>query len=227
MTRSPHLNHKAYSFWMFKVYPNFPKFLFCFSKFQCTGHRQIYVSGFDGRLNYVEPTISLCLHDLFLLIHICGLQHPGNRIFDAVPAYVRILSIILTPWSHSHRLLPIQLTTIIDIFNFYVRGSLHRIFKLIRSNKMQQYSGIYLLQNHCTCFGCTSHPSSSVHKTVTAATGTGLIIWATTFLQRDNVTSEEGCCPETMTCTRGCCYSFMYSWWRVRWQPETCRVMLQ
>jgi hypothetical protein len=38
---------------------------------------------------------------------------------------------------------------------------------------MQQYAGIYLLQNHSTCFGCLSHPSSGVHKTVTAASGTG------------------------------------------------------
>ena len=49
---------------------------------------------------------------------------------------------------------------------------------------MQQYAGIYLLQNHSTCFGCPSHPSSGEHKTVTAASGTGHSIWPTTFLQR-------------------------------------------
>ena len=38
---------------------------------------------------------------------------------------------------------------------------------------MQQSAGIYLLQNYCTCFGRPSHPSSGVHKTVTAASGTG------------------------------------------------------
>jgi len=38
---------------------------------------------------------------------------------------------------------------------------------------MQQYAGIYLLHNPFTCFGCPSHPSSGVHKTVTAASGTG------------------------------------------------------
>jgi len=38
---------------------------------------------------------------------------------------------------------------------------------------MQQCAGIYLLQNHSTRFGCPSHPSSGVHKTVTAASGTG------------------------------------------------------
>ena len=46
---------------------------------------------------------------------------------------------------------------------------------LIRSNEMQQYSGVYLLQNYSTCFGCLSHPSSWVHQTVTAASGTGHI----------------------------------------------------
>ena len=102
-----------------------------------------------------------------------------------------------------------------------------RSYILIRSNKMQQYTGIYLLQNHSTCFGCPSHPSSGVHKTITAASGTGHSIWATTFLQRGEATLEEGCCSDTMTCTRGCSYSFMYSWWWVRWTPETCRVILQ
>ena len=38
---------------------------------------------------------------------------------------------------------------------------------------MQQYADIYLLQNHSTCFVCPSHPLSGVHKTVTAASGTG------------------------------------------------------
>ena len=43
---------------------------------------------------------------------------------------------------------------------------------------MQQYAGIYLLQNYSTCFGCPSRPSSGVNKTVTVDSGT-----ATTFLQ--------------------------------------------
>jgi hypothetical protein len=34
---------------------------------------------------------------------------------------------------------------------------------------MQEYAGTYLLQNHYTYFGCPSHPSSGVYKTVTAA----------------------------------------------------------
>jgi len=38
---------------------------------------------------------------------------------------------------------------------------------------MQQCAGIYLLQNYSACFGCPSHPTSGVHKTVTVASGTG------------------------------------------------------
>jgi len=67
---------------------------------------------------------------------------------------------------------------------FHIHGSVHRNSILIRSNKMQQYAGIYLRQNHSTCFGCPSHPSLGVHKSVTAASGTGHSIWATTFLRR-------------------------------------------
>jgi len=46
---------------------------------------------------------------------------------------------------------------------------------LIRSNEMQQYAGVYLLQNYSTGFGCLSYPSSGVYQTVTAASGTGHI----------------------------------------------------
>jgi len=56
---------------------------------------------------------------------------------------------------------------------FYIHGSVHRDSILIRSNVMQQYAGVYILQNYSTCFGCLSHPSSVVHQTVTAASGTG------------------------------------------------------
>ena len=37
---------------------------------------------------------------------------------------------------------------------FYIHGSVHCNSILIRSNKMQKYAVIYLLQNQCTCFGC-------------------------------------------------------------------------
>ena len=50
---------------------------------------------------------------------------------------------------------------------------------LKRSNEMQQYAGVYLLQYYSTCFGCLSHPSSGVDQTVIAASGTGHSVRAT------------------------------------------------
>ena len=67
---------------------------------------------------------------------------------------------------------------------FYIHGSVHRDSILIRSNEMQQCAGVYLLQNYSTCFGCLSHISSGVHQTVTAASGTGHSVRATTFRLR-------------------------------------------
>ena len=69
-------------------------------------------------------------------------------------------------------------------FKFYIHGSVHRDCILIISNELQQYAGVYLLQNYSTCFGCLSHPSSGVHQNVTAASGTGHSFRATTFRQR-------------------------------------------
>ena len=42
---------------------------------------------------------------------------------------------------------------------------------------MQQYAGIYLLENYSTFFGYSSNPSSGAHKTVTATSGTGHITY--------------------------------------------------
>ena len=72
-------------------------------------------------------------------------------------------------------------------FFFYIHGSVHRNSILIRSNKMQQYASIYLLQNPSMYLRRPSHPSSGVRKTVTAASGRGHSIWATTFLQRGQI----------------------------------------
>ena len=39
-----------------------------------------------------------------------------------------------------------------NVTEFYIHGSVHRKSILIRSYKMQQYAGIYLLQNYSTLF---------------------------------------------------------------------------
>ena len=49
----------------------------------------------------------------------------------------------------------------------------------VRATTFRQRGLIY-----STCFGCLSHPSSGVHQTVTAASGTSHSVRATTFRQR-------------------------------------------
>ena len=68
---------------------------------------------------------------------------------------------------------------------FYICSSMHRNSRLKKSNKMQQYAAIYLLLNYSTCFRHPLHPSSGVHKTVVAASGTYHTIWEASFLKRD------------------------------------------
>jgi hypothetical protein len=58
---------------------------------------------------------------------------------------------------------------------------------------MQQYAGIYLLQNHSTYFECPSHPSSGVHKTVTAASGTGHTVKYAVFAVNKYLNTVASC----------------------------------
>jgi len=86
--------------------------------------------------------------------------------------------------------------------------------------------------NETTCFGQFLCPSSGViHCTLSSGIcHTGYADCLTSNLPPTwpgMATLEEGCCSDTMTCTRGCSYSFMYSWWWVLWTPETCRAILQ
>jgi len=66
--------------------------------------------------------------------------------------------------------------------SFYIHVSVHRDSLLIRSKEIQHYAGVYLLQNYSTYFRCLSYPSSGVHQTVTAATGTSRSVRETIFL---------------------------------------------
>ena len=55
---------------------------------------------------------------------------------------------------------------------------------------MQQYADIYLLLNYSTCFGRQSRPSSGVHKTVIAASGTDHTVWGASFFKRDQIRTD-------------------------------------
>ena len=158
---------------------------------------------------------------LFLLKHDCMFRSTQTIItqplqnFHCIPPYFE--SIVTVAWWWCEQ-----------IETFYISSSVHRNSRLKKPNKMQQYADIYILLNYSTCFGCPSHPSSGVHKTLVATSGTDHDIWEAeaSFFKRDQlVTFEEACFPDSMICTRGCNYSFMYSWWWVWWTPETCRVI--
>ena len=67
------------------------------------------------------------------------------------------------------------ITTCVGVQLYCVQAATIEVFIVIRSNEIQQYAGVYLLQNYSTCFGRVSYPSSGVHQTVTAASATGHI----------------------------------------------------
>ena len=67
---------------------------------------------------------------------------------------------------------------------FYIRGSMHRNSRFKKSNDMEQYADIYLPLNDCTCFRLPSRPSSGVHKTVVAVSGTDHSIWGASFFKQ-------------------------------------------
>jgi len=58
---------------------------------------------------------------------------------------------------------------------------------LKKSNKMQHCAYIYLPLNDSTCFGRPSRPSSGVHKTAVAASGTDHNIWGASFFKRNQI----------------------------------------
>jgi len=70
---------------------------------------------------------------------------------------------------------------------FYICVSVRRNSSLRKSNEMQLYADIYLLLNYSTCFGRPSRPSSGVHKSVVAASGTDHTIWGASFFKRDQI----------------------------------------
>jgi len=68
---------------------------------------------------------------------------------------------------------------------------------------MQQYADTYLLLNYSSCFGRQSRPSSGIHKTVVAASGTDNTIWDASFFKRDQISpylfTFEEAVPEAAT----------------------------
>ena len=47
---------------------------------------------------------------------------------------------------------------------------------IINNQRDETLSSLYLLPNQSTCFGCSLHPSSGVHKTLVTTTGTSHVL---------------------------------------------------
>jgi len=98
-----------------------------------------------------------------------GLRRTVNEIFALLGCYAA--------YTGSHRRFGATFKgwEVSVLTEFYIHGSVQSDYILMKSNEMQQYAGVYLLQNYSTCFGCLPNPSSGVHQTVTAVSGTGHI----------------------------------------------------
>ena len=106
-----------------------------------------------------------------------------NRAKKPVAIYIYIYIYIYTH-THTHTHI---LTTCDVSYKVYICSSVRRNSRLKKSNKMQQHADIYLLLNYSTCFGRPSLPTSGVHKTVVAASGTDHTVWGASFFKRDQM----------------------------------------
>jgi len=67
----------------------------------------------------------------------------------------------------------------VSIKVFYVYASVHRCSVSITVQRDATQSSVFIImQVYSTCFGCQTHPSSGLHKTVTTASGIGNIFCA-------------------------------------------------
>ena len=78
-----------------------------------------------------------------------------------------------------------EISNAFKIYTIYIYIYIYILYSWFRAsslyiNKIQQDATdavICLLQNYATCFGCPSHPSSGVHQTLTAASGTSHVTY--------------------------------------------------
>jgi hypothetical protein len=96
------------------------------------------------RTPYLWFPFVLCLLQAVITVCVpcswwCIKQNDGNKLLDARPSVDQAL------FEYTGH-------------NFYIHGSVHRNSILIRPNEMQQYAGVYLLQNYSTCFRVSIAP---------------------------------------------------------------------
>ena len=113
----------------------------------------------------------------------CGRTHRPTTLCCTVPTGTLVCLLIAISLDMLHTVQVMCEVTVLWLKGLSVSHKVHvgptecwmgncSVFSLKKSNEMQQYADIYLVLNYSTCFGRPSRPSSGVHKTVVAASGT-------------------------------------------------------
>jgi len=127
--------------------------------------------------SYSKSSLALLVIAINTDVDVDWCQFPQSTCFVVPYGCIRSVQILLDIKLVDHFCL-------FGIDKFYIRGSVRRNTRLKKSNNMQLYADIYLLLNYSTCFGRSSRPSSAVHKTVVAASGTDYTVWGASFFKR-------------------------------------------
>jgi len=107
---------------------------------------------------------------------------------------------------------------------FYVYGSVHRWSILIIVQQDATQSSLFIiLQVHSICFGCQSHPSSGVHKTVTTASGMCSYLPQTWSRWREVAAQKIWPVPEAVV--TGLCTPDDGCGWHPKHVEWTCRII--
>ena len=102
---------------------------------------------------------------------------------------------------------------------FSTHGSVLHMSMLIKIQPDAKVCRYLFTAKSLYMFRVSQHPSSWVLKTVTTAS-VQVIILVQLLPSTDQAKMEGSSCTDIMTCTGGCGYSFLYSWWWVLWHPK-------
>jgi len=97
---------------------------------------------------YLDDGVTVIIELQFLRL-LLGIIQPRLQYMPTEPSQTQKSDL----WARNKEQIS-QTSLLTTLSSFYIHGSMHRNSILIRSNKKQQYAGIYLLQNYSTCFGC-------------------------------------------------------------------------
>ena len=80
------------------------------------------------------------------------------------------------PWTEGQRDMRELIVAFVNFAGSPTNVHLFQAYFIIKNQREAAFSSFYLMRDHSTCFGCSLHPSSGVHKTVVMATGTSHVL---------------------------------------------------